>query len=105
MGDPADRHRVIPAGDCLENEAGCDERAADAAVLRGNGDAEIPRRAEARKEIVRPPLVAIHARRERVKLAAREPVGLVEDLLLFGGQLAGASRRGAHRKYSSGDLV
>jgi hypothetical protein len=60
-----------------------DQRTADAPVLFGNGNAEIPSGAKTRKEIDRPLLVAIHARRQRVELTTREPIGLVEDLLLF----------------------
>ena len=83
MRDPADGHRVVPTGDGLEDEPGGDEGAADAPIFLGNGDAEIAGGAETRKEIVRPPLVTIHARGERIELTAREPVGFVENLLLF----------------------
>jgi hypothetical protein len=97
VGDPADRHRVVPTGDRLEDEPGGDERTANAPVLLGDSNAEITGRSKTRKKIVRPPLVTIHALRQRVELPAREPVGLLEDLLLFGRQLASASQRRAHR--------
>ena len=74
---------MVPAGDRLQHQPGGDQRAAHASVRFGHGNAKIPGGAETRKEIVRPPLVAIHARRQRIELATREPIGLVEDLLFF----------------------
>ena len=87
MRDAGQRHRMVPAAERLRDEARGDEIKPHAAIFRRDRDAEETLRADLGEGVLRPPFLRIHARRERVKLAARESISGPENELLIGIEL------------------
>ena len=78
---------MVPAAERLRDQARRDEIKPHAAIFLRDGDAEQTLRADLGEGVLRPPFLRIHARRERVKLVARESVGGPENELLIGIEL------------------
>ena len=97
VGEHAQDHIRVPAGERLSDQSLGEGVEARAAQLLGHRDAEIAALAEEREQVLRPPLLVVHLRQQRMQFLAREAVGLVEDLAIV--------RREAERGLRLGHVI
>ena len=80
---------MVVACEGLRDEAAREQVATGAAVLGGEVRTQKSGCGELRKDPLGPPLLRVHARRERIEFLPREPIRRGEDRLMFFVELEG----------------